>query len=266
VTQLINWAIAHLPVDSNRIYLEGTSLGSIGAFFYTMLYPERIAAVKLSGSVFDLSFEDDYNPICTLNEGGGNRVSGNNRYGTISTNLMSNLGYPFYDVVNANWLTSTFIEKDFPIIYSINGKNDTIVGWTEKTIYYKSVNANHTGGYYFYDGRKHGGGDGVVWGDENFDIFKYSRNSSFPAFANCSANEDPGDGHATDGAPFGSVNGFLDWENDIVDDATKWTANLYLKDLKKFDHSTYPAPDFCTADVTLRRRQQFLPTAGETLW
>ncbi|MEO6166314.1 MAG: T9SS type A sorting domain-containing protein [Chitinophagales bacterium] len=265
-TRLINWAIKNLPVDSSRIYLEGTSQGSIGAYFYAITNPQRIAAVKLSGSTFNLAFQNDYNPACTLNEGNSNRISGDNRFGTLSTNLMSNLGYPFYNMVNGNWVISTFNEKDYPVIYSINGKNDTIVGWTEKTIYYDAVNANHVGGYYFWDGRKHGGGTGLVWGDENFDVLRYRNNVSFPAFSYCSTNEDAGDGHASDGESFGTVNGFLDWSNDIADETAFWTSTIFMTDLKKSDGSIYSAPDMCTVDITPRRRQQFHPKSGDTLW
>ena len=266
ISRLINWAIKKLPVDSNRIYLEGTSLGSIGAYFYAITYPERIAAVKLSGSTFNLAFQNDYDPGCTLNEGNMNRVSGDNRFGTVSTNLMSNLGYPFYNVLNGNWVMSTFNEKDYPVIYSINGKNDTIVGWTEKTICYDSVNASHAGGYYFWDGRKHGGGEGLVWGDDNFDLLKYSSNVSFPAFSYCSTNENAGDGHATDGESFGTVNGFLDWNNDIIDDTAYWSSTIFMRDLKKSGGGVYPAPDMCTVDITPRRRQHFHPGEGDVLW
>ena len=114
--------------------------------------------------------------------------------------------------MNGNWMTNTYKEKDYPFIYSMNGKNDTIVGWTEKTIYYQSLNTSHIGGYYFWDGRKHGGGPDVVWSDDNYNIFKYSKNLSFPAFANCSTNEYAGNGTAADGEAFGTVNGFLDWD------------------------------------------------------
>ncbi|MBK9731527.1 MAG: T9SS type A sorting domain-containing protein [Chitinophagaceae bacterium] len=266
ITQLINWVIKNLPVDSNRIYLEGTSLGSIGAFYYTMLYPERIAAIKLSGSVFDLSFQNDYNPVCSLNPGMSNRVNGDNKFGMVSTNLSSNLGIPFYNLVDGNWLLQNFNEKDYPVIYSVNGKNDSIVGWTEKTYYYNSVNANHTGGYYFWDGRGHGGGPELVWSDENFNILKYRRNVLFPAFAYCSTNEDPGDGHSTDGEAYGTVNGFLDWKDNIIDDSSFLRITLFMKDLIKQDKTIYPAPDNCTADVTLRRRQVFQPSPGDTLW
>jgi hypothetical protein len=266
VTRIIDWAIAHLPVDSNRIYMEGSSLGCIGAYFYSLTYPDRIAAVKLSGSVFDLGFKSDYNPVCSLNPGRSNRESGDEQFGTTESNLMTNLGDPTYDVLNGGWVTYNFNERNYPVIYSINGKNDSIVGWTEKTIYYDSVNAHHIGGYYFYDGRGHGGEINTTWADGNFDILRYRNNRSFPAFANCSANEDYGDGHSTSGAPFGSVNGFLDWKDEVIDDSLYWESTIFLRDLLKQDYSLYSAPPVCTVDVTPRRLQKFHASPGDTLW
>ncbi|MBA2407875.1 MAG: T9SS type A sorting domain-containing protein [Chitinophagales bacterium] len=264
LTHILNWAIRNLPVDSNKIYLEGTSFGAIGAYFYAMTYPENIAAVKLNSGSFNLAFDHDYIPYCSLNEGMPNRETGNRRFGTVSSNLITNLGYRTYDLLNGEWLCHTFREKDFPVIYSVNGKNDTLIGWTEKPIYYDSVNSNYVGGYYFYDGRNHAG-EGGSWGDNNFDYFRYKKNVSYPAFANCTANEDYGDGHATDGAPFGSINGFLDYKADPEEDATHWKTTLFLRDLILNTEELYKAPNSCNADITPRRLQQFNPAVGDAL-
>ncbi len=262
ITRIINWAIASLPVDSDRIYLEGSSMGSIGAYFFALRYPERIAAVKLSGSVFDLSFQEDFYPGCTLNEGNMNRLDGDRQFGKVSANLLANSGLHFFDQLNGNWYTGIYKEKDYPVIYSINGKNDTVVGWTEKTIYYGTLNVTHIGGYYFWDRRKHGGGALTTWSDENFNIFRYRRNLSFPAFANCSTNEDYGNGSAASGEDYGTVNGFLDWTDKIIDSTTHWQVKVFLRDLDKIN-GTEVAPAFCTVDVTPRRMQLFKMEPGD---
>ena len=264
ISRIINWAIANLPVDTNRIYLEGSSMGSIGAYFYALRYPERIAAVKLSGSVFDLSFQDDFYPGCTLNEGNMNRLDGDKQFGKVNANLLANSGLQFFDQLNGNWYTGTYKEKDYPVIYSINGKNDTVVGWTEKTIYYETLNTTHIGGFYFWDRRKHGGGTLTTWSDENFNLFRYRRNVSFPAFSNCSTNEDYGNGSAASGEDYGTVNGFLDWKDNVTDNAAIWKVNVFLRDLDKIN-GTAVAPEFCTVDVTPRRLQNFKMEPGDAV-
>ncbi|MBA2421842.1 MAG: T9SS type A sorting domain-containing protein [Chitinophagales bacterium] len=264
LTRIIEWAKQKFPVDSNRIYLEGNSFGAIGAFFYAMTYPESIAAVKLSSGSFNLAFDQDYNPYCSLNQNKPNRESGDRRLGTINSNLMTNLGYLTYDLLNGEWISHTFSEKNFPMIYSINGKYDTLIGWTEKPIYYDSINSNNIGGYYFYDGRNHAGENGT-WGDNNFDYLRYRKNVSYPAFSNCTANEDYGNGHAGDGAAFGSINGFLDYKNDPEDEPSYWKVTLFLRDLVLKSGEIYEAPKSCEADVTPRGLQQFHPAEGDLL-
>ncbi len=261
---LLDWAINSLPIDSNRIYLEGTSFGAIGAFFFAMTYPERIAAVKLTVGCFNLAFQNDSNKVCTLNTGNGNRITGDNRMGTVNTDLMSSLGYPVYNMLNGGWLAHHFAEKNFPFLYSINGKRDTMVGWTEKTMFYDSVNAYHLGGYYFFDNRTHGG-SGSTWNDNNFNLFRYRKNLSYPAFSDCSINEDFGNGSAGSGASFGSVNGFLDWKDDISDSPSQWSATVFVRDLKQASGKIVQAPASCNVTVTPRRLQFFNPKAGDEI-
>ncbi len=263
-TLIIDWAIKHLPIDSNRIYLDGSSFGSIGTYFYAITYPEKIAAVKLSVGCFNFAFQNDSDLVCTLNAGNGNRKSGDDRFGTVSTNLITNLGYHTYDMLNGGWVASKFNEKNYPLFYTMNGKYDTIMGWTEKTIYYDSVNATHIGGYYFWDSRNHGG-LGATWNDENFDLFRYRRNLSFPAFAYCSTNENFGNGNANDGASFGTVNGFLDWKNEVTDEHSYWAVKIFLRNLEEADGSVYITPAMCTTDISPRRLQNFQPVTGDSL-
>lgn len=261
---ILDWVEMTMPVDTNRIYLEGTSFGAIGAFFFAMTYPERIAAVKLTVGCFNLAFQNDSNKVCTLNTGNGNRTTGDNRMGTVSAGLMSNLGYPVYNLLDGGWLAHNFEAKSFPVIYSINGKRDTMVGWTEKTMFYDSVNAYHLGGYFFFDNRTHSG-NGSTWNDSNFDIFRYRKNASYPAFSDCSINEDAGNGSAASGALFGSVNGFLDWKDAVTESATQWSATVFIRDLKKSSGEIVKAPSSCNVGITPRRLQLFSPEAGDEI-
>lgn len=262
---IIDWAITALPIDSNRIYLEGSSFGAIGAFFYAITYPERIAAVKLTVGCFNLAFQNDSNKVCSLNTGNGNRITGDNRMGTVSRNLNTNLGYPIYDFLNGGWMAHHFDEKDYPVFYSVNGKRDSMVGWTEKTMFYDSVNTYHFGGYFFYDNRTHSG-NGATWNEANFDLYRYHKNVSYPAFSNCSANEDYGNGSAKTGASFGTINGFLDWNDQVTDTNNEWSATVFLRNLVESSGAIYPAPSSCTVDITPRRLQHFKPAEGDEIY
>ncbi|MBA2407550.1 MAG: T9SS type A sorting domain-containing protein [Chitinophagales bacterium] len=264
IKESMDWAISHLPVDSNRVYMEGSSNGAPGVYFFAITYPEKLAAVKATVGCFNFSFQNDYNPNCSLNPGKPNRVDGNKLFGTVTDNLMTNLGIGVYDALNGGWIINKYNDKDYPVIYSMNGKNDATMGWTEKPIYYDAVNVNKVGGYYFFDPREHSG-DGKIWSNDNFDLFRYRKDLSYPAFSNCSLNEDYGNGTGTSGADFGSVNGMLDWKNEVTEDAQSWEAKVFIRNLKKDNGDLVVYPDNGTADITLRRLQKFKPTSGSTI-
>jgi hypothetical protein len=256
LSAIIDWTITHLPVDTNRIYMDGVSFGAPGAYFYTITYPEKIAASKISVGVYDFSFQNDYQLTCSLNPGKKNRKSGNSRFGTVSTNLMSDFGYSTYKMLNGGWMIHQFNTKSYPVMYCINGKRDNLMGWSEKPVYYDSINANHIGGYYFWDNREHGG-NGKTWEINNFDLYRYRKNLSFPAFSNCSLNEDYGTGNGAVGPEFGTVNGSLDWKNEVYEDTSNWVSKIFVRNLIKGDGSILVYPDSCTVSITPRRLQLF---------
>lgn len=266
ITKLtIDWILRHFPADSNRIYLRGTSMGAGSAFMYSIAHPEKIAAIFLSVPCFNYSFLNDYDPICALNTGNHARVDGDIKFGTVSSNLYANTGIHFYDAVNGGWMIHTYQEKNYPMIFALSGKHDEMVGWTEKTIFYDSVKANHTGGYFFWDERNHSGVNST-WNDAVFDLFRYASNRSFPAFANCSNDEDYGIGDDVTGAAFGSVNGSLDWdENSIAESDTTWEVKLFARNLFTKTGLVVSYPDSCTVDVTPRRLQQLAISPGNVI-
>jgi hypothetical protein len=91
----------------------------------------------------------------------------------------------------------------------------------------------------------------------NFSFFtRYRTNISYPAFSNCSFNENPGNGNPSEGATIGTINGHLDWNDDIVDTTDLWEATLFVRDLAT-TLGTLKAPDSGYTDVTLRRLQVF---------
>lgn len=260
----IEWAIHSLGIDSNRIYLRGTSKGACGAFAFTLTYPEKIAAVSLGVPCFNVGFHNDSAVINNMNPGGNGRTKIDELLGLVSTNLPSNTGINTFDILNGAWVVHSFAERDYPFIYAINGKNDIMVGWTEKQVYYDSVNANHTGGYYFWDNRDHGGGGGF-WIGSNFELFRFRRNISYPAFANCSLNEDYGNGSSNSGDSHGSINGMLDWTDDIIDNDSLWRITFFIRDLSGKNNQIVVYPDSATTDITLRRIQQFHVPVGNTV-
>ena len=261
---IIDWAIRNLPLDTNSVYFNGVSAGASGAFFSSLSYPDRIAASVLKVPKFDLSFLHDPDTTNNYNEGKPGRLRVDTLLGTVPVNLPTNLGPLTYDLLNGGWLAHQHANDNVPLLFAVSGKNDTMVGWAEKIPYYDSVNANRLGGFYFWDQRTHNG-DGAHW-NISPDLMRYHRNLSFPAFSNCSANNNPGDGHADSGDSVGTINGFLDWNDSIADDSDQYQIEVFMQDLPTY-FDTIKAPDSCFTDITLRRLQHFaVPSGWEVLW
>jgi hypothetical protein len=243
VAHTVNWAIRNLPVDSTRTYMTGWSMGAIGTMLNALVIPTRIAAIFV------------YCPRIDMSTWGGYV-----KWGAPGTDLLTNEGYHKSERLNATFLARVHRSDYLPIMYTFCGKNDINVGWDEKPPFYDSLNAYRHGGFHFWSMTDHGQTFSSSPWQPNFPNFafftRYRTNLSYPAFSNCSINHNPGNGVPLDGVPTGTINGHLDWNDNIVDVANRWEITLKLKDLSTIYGSDL-APDSATTDVTLRRLQAF---------
>jgi hypothetical protein len=149
-------------------------------------------------------------------------------------------------------------------MFTFCGKNDAI-GWQEKIVFYDSLSANKHGAFQFWGMTDHQQTFySSPWQPSfpNFSFFtRYRTNLSYPAFSNCSINNNPGNGNPSNGDAIGSINGHIDWNDNIVDITNSWEITLRLKDLSTIYGSDI-APDSATTDVTLRRLQAFSVPPG----
>ena len=254
VAHTVNWCLQNLPVDTTRTYMTGWSMGGIGVILNFIMIPEKIAAIYILAPIFNMS-------ISTV------ATYANQLWGTAGTNLLTNEGYTRNQRLNSCYMVSEKINTSLPIIYTFCGKNDVNVGWTEKIAFYDSVNNSNHGGFHYWSQTNH---YNILnqWMPSfpNFSFFtRYRTNLSYPAFSNCSLNDNPGNGNSTNGDSIGTINGYLDWSDDIADSTSKWEITLFVKNLLT-SQGTLVAPDSGLTDVTLRRLQKFSATAGETIY
>jgi hypothetical protein len=87
-------------------------------------------------------------------------------------------------------------------------------------------------------------------------MLRYRLDKSFPAFSNCSVNKNYGNGDPDEGDLTGWINRGFDWK--VISDTPK---QYEIRLSVDYPGITYPV----TADVTLRRRQQFKFPAGTAL-
>lgn len=263
---VIEWVLETQPIDQNRVYMMGSSMGGLGSFFLSLKMPDRIAAIYMIIPKFDFSFLTDPNPANLWNAGSPERLVGDRLWSSTDVNLPSSDGIPIYDRLNGSVMVANLQAASLPFMIAFNGKNDSVVGWAEKIGFYNSMNLNRHGGMFFFDSRTHQGGTREWLPQQSPDILnRFRLNQSFPAFSNSSANGYPGNGIATDGDAFGTLNGNLSWdENAIVDSADRYEITVKTIELQS-SNGTIPAPNSASANITLRRLQSFRPTSGQVV-
>ena len=187
------------------------------------------------------------------------------RWGAVDDNLPTFDGLGIFDRMDAGFLAREHPEWDFAPVWAFNGRNDTAVGWSEKIPFYETMNDTAHGWSFFWDLRAHGGQTPYPrawrengWEDVLFDwmIASIRLDQSYPAFSNCSIDDDPGNGQPEGGDPIGTINGYLRWDPASIEDTTsRWSMVISLFG----DVATTP----CTVDVTPRRLQQFSLSFGD---
>jgi hypothetical protein len=243
---ILGWAIYNLPVDSTRTYMTGWSMGAMGSLFNSIMLRDRIAALWIYAPSFDMA---------SWSAGLLDRA-----WGTFQSNLLTNEGYKRNERLNSIYLLGANRMNSVPLIFTFCGKNDNVVRWEEKPVFYDSISVFRHGGFHFWSMSDH---QQVFFNSPwqltfpNFSFFtRYRTNLSYPAFSNCSIDSDPGNGTPSNGDPIGSINGHLDWTDNIIDETNRWEATLFIKDLLTTG-GTITVPDSALTDVTLRRLQNF---------
>lgn len=260
--EAIRWAKNNLPVDATRVYTKGVSASGYGALLTGLLYPDEISAVYASVEPMFVK------PIGSKGE------LYEQMWGASITNLASDVLDPItgeslsiYETLDAKTLLHVEEDLSLPLIFDVHGKKDVTVAWSSKIIdWFDSLEANRTGGVFYWDQRTHGGdGKNFLPEETTPDFFRYRTDKAYPAFSYCSINQDPGNGSVTSGDKYGAYNGYLDWEDNITDNTCDFTVNVFLKNFYVggvLDGEQY---NTCKTDISFRRLQNFQPNAGQTI-
>lgn len=255
IIKFLDWALASFPIDPNRIYAMGHSMGGSFGVFLALTAGDRVAAVWANVPKLDLSdfrgswlYEAMFTPM----------------WGDTVTDLPTDEGIPIYVRMRASSLAAHLGAREVAPILSFAGRSDSTVGWPEKVNFYAAMEENRLGGVHFWDQRGHGGAGGMDPMGGLEELFRYRLDRSWPAFSNASCNSYPGTGEAATGDSIGSINGYLDWDTTLVDFDDRWEVMLHTRDIET-RWGTLPAPGMLTVDVTPRRLQHFHPVPGQVL-
>ena len=258
----LGWILDNENVDPKRVSLLGGSMGGRGANYQARVHPERYAAyLTLSAGLVPLD-PSGVDPIV----------------GSAAQNVQTNLpGSPgVCDVMNPKTPLSD-TERDIPFGKCVSGRNDPMAVWSaEQVQMYKDLNDTGWGSHIYWDERGHVYTEGSYWADsprlKAKELTLQRSDRSFPAFFNddqdtftAGRQPDMGNGDPADGATSGTWGGYYDWNRDtLVDSPRLWEATIFLvssssnaNDIATFNSST--------ADVAIRRPQQFAPPAGTTV-
>ena len=253
VLHLIDWAQANMGTDPKRVYAVGSSMGGSMAFFLAWHHPDRIAAAVANIPKVCAGYRGDTSPTLT--------ATFERMWSPVSVNLPTVDGTPVFEWMDGRYLAQQFRARGAAPVFGFVGRNDHVVGWEEKIPFFHVLNEQRAGGAWFWDQRTHMENQHqTTWSPVQFDwerLYRYRLDVSFPALSNCSADSDPGDGSAASGEAVGTINGFVDWDEELVDTRDRWSCVLRSRSLPTLQGTLTPNGAI-TVDVTPRRLQNFL--------
>ncbi len=275
------WLIRNVNVDRNRININGHSMGSRGATMLAKAFPDHYATATIlnNGCV-----EDDPPALSDVVFGPSSM--------NFPTNLKDYNGQTVPYTHAMDMVTRLSNQRDLPLMRFFHGKNDTNGGneWDSIVVaQYREADSLGWGAQLNWSERSHGPDTGPAYNDHwingnlatqqtivddiAYEEIHFRSDVSFPAFFNHrldSQNNDPGDGTPGTGPngvgdDWGTWGGYhrWDWDN-ITDLAAGWSTQAWLESNAVFGNDNCPVNSL-TADVAIRKPQQFKPAPGKTV-
>src|SRR5262249_2733023 len=149
------WARQNFSVDTTRVYAYGFSMGGIGSIFLALRRPDLFAGVMSIIGKMDFSFEGDPNPANCFNRDGVLRQVCARMGGPLDVNLPPPDGTGIYQRMDGDWLVKQAVQSGLPPMIAFNGRGDWVVGWAEKLGFFRSMQENRQGSYFFWDPSDH---------------------------------------------------------------------------------------------------------------
>lgn len=233
VLEQVEWAASNLPVDRDRIYLGGASMGGSGTLGLGMWNGDVFAAAKACVSA------SPYHCFRRMGFDGGAPIR-----------------QPM---------------PDPPVYVEFSAQNDRWS--KDKDRLYAGMETNRYAIYGYWGTWGHSGRNSNVWRKNDlvgsFNIFDVNLKSPYVAFTHASTDEPlawPEGFQAKNelGRNPGQRNAYLRWKN-VADDAEHFEVELRLITDKDWKTTIFKLPSECVADVTPRRLQGFPINAGETV-
>ena len=274
-----SWLLKHFNIDSTRIQIHGHSMGSAGSTALAKCNPGHYASVTIFNNGF--AGPEPTSNVAVLGEPALD----------FPTNLTNRAGETIHLKALFNLLDNCSPERDLPLIRHWHSKNDDngTMHWSPYVVEnFRKADSLGIGVQNMWSERAHGVDTGPDYNDHwvsgipadqqtaldnvSFPESRFRSNQSFPAFFNHRLdpqNNDPGSGligiNNGDGDNWGAWGGYHRWDSDnIVDLPGGWAAVAWLESNAVYANDNCPDISL-TADVAIRRPQQFKPATGMPL-
>jgi pimeloyl-ACP methyl ester carboxylesterase len=262
---------AKYPIDPNRIFVVGGSMGGTGATMLALRYPRIFAGAD-------------------ARKGATNRVHCKWRsqcetlWGSVASKVKNDAGVNVWDWQNMAWYAAHH-HADATWLRTYHGREDVSIPYrqvagppgVQPMSFYAALEKFGIGHQCIWDGSSHSRKPEPAftaddWWDPLTDATCFLRlDRSFPAFSGFSRDDDPGTGagdavgtdndlgdNTYDGDKQGGLNRFLRWNTTtIVDEPARYAIELELSSGANGYHG-----DGETVDVTPRRLQRFAVKPG----
>jgi len=250
----IDWVKRCLRTDSERTYCTGSSMGGCGTMSFAFRHPEIFAACYA------------HVPFVAYNEGDatkGRELGWHDNTFRLTAfcgpmSLPCSEGLPLSDRLDSRHFVRSH-PGDLPFLMIAHGRKDMSIPWHNNPGFYLGLQEMRHGCLVAWNDGIHPEvsellpADFKEWTTKR--LMRFALDKSFPAFSNCSRNDNAGKGDSTDGDIEGYINRGLNW-HDPVESSVRYEL------LVTYDLASEYLP--LTVDVTPRRCQAFSLAPGQT--
>ena len=261
VLAFLDWVAAQWPVDRNRVFAQGGSMGGAGVYTFALRNGDRFAMVRGNVGIANWTIRGHFTTALEL-----------------CTGYLNWTQIPASDAPNvaarmdmARWLREN-PTVETPFLLAGNGKDDGAIGWAQAVSFFKALQDTRRPHAVFWGLHGHGTPPpSLRIGNRRSQQFRLDQ--SLPGLTRCSLDDNLGTAtkrekpievknrhgelrkDAFDGAPEGGLNLHLRWgTDDIVDEPDRWEMTVFLAAAAPAEH--------CTVDLTPRRCQKFRAKPG----
>jgi hypothetical protein len=240
---IISWVRGHYPIDPERIYCFGESMGGWGAMTFALRHPEIFSAI--------------YPMMPRMRQtalANAVRTQSTTQHRRIAGALLPDGHTRFLDRMDMVKFVTGYA-GELPFIGWSIGRHDGFATWREQVDMVHALEATHRGFAFAWNDGGHGTGTRPM--QEILRYYPMSRfrlDRSYPAFSHSSLDSNPGNGDVQDGDKEGGINLGFAWSG-VIDQSDRWEISIS----NALNHSDM------TVDITPRRTQRFRLSPGETV-